>query len=88
MFKICSVVDCTYDDRTESTYTCLDKTFPTVKVAEYYARRRMTSKKYKDAFTMLRIIKGAKYMKETCVIVDENEDNVNDHYWEYGEGLA
>lgn len=88
MFKICCMFDLNYDDHTESINTYLEKTFPTVKAAEYYARRRMKSKKYKDAFTMLRCFKGAKYMKEVCVVVDENGNNVNNHYWEHGEGLA
>lgn len=85
MFKIACLFDINYDDHAESKVTYLEKTFPTVKEAEYHARRRMESRKYRDAFTLMMGKLGCRKMQEFCMVVNESNEPVNDHNWVYSE---
>ena len=89
MFKIASLIDLFYKDGHQETIsTCLEKTFPTIKAAEYYAHRRAKSNKYKEAFRKMRIVKEAIGMREFNIVVDEEENPVNDSHWIHEEGLV
>lgn len=88
MFQIASITHYVFGKRDETVYTTLEKEFPTVKAAEYYARRRMASNKHRRELTKLRIERGAKYIVEVCQPVDEDGIIVNDHFWKYEEGIA
>lgn len=85
MFKIACLFDINYDDHADSKVTYLEKTFPTVKAAEYYARRRMKSRKYRDAFALMKENLGCRKMQEFCKVVNESNEPANDHYWIHSE---